>query len=205
MIYGTPSKTNLAFPTDIKIGLITFSQKLLLNSCFQQLENTKSSLTFHQQKTRNTHTVHTPTITARIIEVISFHPLALAITSETLRLICVIHLSDLSCLLHFMAMETTYLAPYKQQGVSNVWSVNDVMSVSTKTCDESVPRRATVPSLIRGKEGGQSHIINLVAECVPRLLGRDWSKSFKSYSIKALQRQVSRRSNCDWREVEFGW
>jgi len=52
-------------------------------------------------------------------------------------------------------------------GVSNVRSINDVLSVSTNISDESVLRSATVPSSHRGKEGGQSHIINLVAECVP--------------------------------------
>ena len=64
MIYRTPSKSNLAFPTDMKIGLITFSQKLLLNSCFQQLENTKFNPHFSPtQNTQPTYT-HTSTITA---------------------------------------------------------------------------------------------------------------------------------------------
>jgi len=72
-------------------------------------------------------------------------------------------------------------------GVSNVQSVKDVMSVSTNTCDESVPRRVTVPSPLRGKEGGQSHIINLVAECVPRLLDRDLGNSFDGCCSESSQ------------------
>ena len=82
MIYGTPSKSNLAFPTDMKIGLITFSQKLLLNLCFQQLESTKFNPHFPPTKKHATHT-HKPSITARNIEVNSSHPLALTNKSET--------------------------------------------------------------------------------------------------------------------------
>ena len=59
-------------------------------------------------------------------------------------------------------------------GVSNERKiVNEVLSVSTNTSDESVPRSATVPSPHCGKEGGQSRIINLVAEGVPVELERD--------------------------------
>ena len=58
-------------------------------------------------------------------------------------------------------------------GVSNVRSANELLSVSTNTSDESVPRSATVPSPHCGKEGGQSRIINLVAEGVPVELERD--------------------------------
>jgi len=69
-------------------------------------------------------------------------------------------------------------------GVSNVRSVNDVLSVSTNTSDESVLRSATAPSPHCGKEGGQSHIINLVAECVPGLLDRDLGNSFDGFCLK---------------------
>jgi len=64
-------------------------------------------------------------------------------------------------------------------GVSNVRSVKDVLSVSTNSSDESVPRSATVPSPQRGKEGGQSHIINLIAERVPGELERERPISFE--------------------------
>ena len=78
-------------------------------------------------------------------------------------------------------------------GVSNVRSVKDVMSVSTNTCDESV----TVPSPHRGKEGGQSHIINLVAECVPRLLDRDLGNSFDGCSSESSHVDPKRRRIVD--------
>jgi len=186
MIYETPSKSNLAFPTDMKIGLITFSQKLLLNSCFQQLENTKSTLTFHKQKTRNTNT-HTPT---RIIEVTSPHPLVLTHNSATgTANLC--HSSVGSVVTTPLRGNWNNLSCSVQAadgGVSNVRSANELLSVSTNTSDESVPRSATVPSPHCGKEGGQSRIINLVAEGVPVELDRDWSKSLESYSIKALKK-----------------
>ena len=172
MIYGTPSKSNLAFPTDMKIGLITFSQKLLLNSCFQQLENTKFNPHFSPtQNTQQKHT-HTPT---RIIEVTSPHPLVLTHNSATgTANLC--HSSVGSVVTTPLRGNWNNLSCSVQAadgGVSNVRSANELLSVSTNTSDESVPRRATVPSPHCGKEGGQSRIINLVAEGVPVELERD--------------------------------
>ena len=90
-------------------------------------------------------------------------------------------------------------------GYSNVGSmVSDVASVCTNSSDKSVPRSAIAIPPVRGKEGGESHIINLIAEGDEFELDRDSSKSFESYSIKDWQRQVSGQSNCDWSEGAFG-
>ena len=82
-------------------------------------------------------------------------------------------------------------------GVSNVWSVNELLLVSTNTSDESVPRSATVPSPHCGKEGGQSRIINLVAECVPVELDRDWGNSFDGFCSGSFQGDLKRRRIVD--------
>jgi hypothetical protein len=61
-------------------------------------------------------------------------------------------------------------------GYSNVSGiVSDVASVCTNSSDESVPRSAIAIPPLRGKEGGESHIINLVAEGDEFELDRDCS------------------------------
>ena len=82
-------------------------------------------------------------------------------------------------------------------GVSNVRSANELLSVSTNTSDESVPRSATVPSPHCGKEGGQSRIINLVAEGVPVELERDRCYSFDGFCSGSSQGDPKRRCIVD--------
>ena len=74
-------------------------------------------------------------------------------------------------------------------GYSNVSGiVSDVASVCTNSSDKSVPRSAIAIPPLRGKEGGESHIINLVAEGDEFELDRDWSKSLESYNVIDWQR-----------------
>ena len=176
----------------MKIGLITFSQKLLLNLCFQQLENTKFNPHFSPtQNTQPTYT-HTSTITAWNTEVISSLPSQLINTSKTsnsnlchssVREVAIPPLRGKEGDLSLCLNKATDL------GYSNVSGiVSDVASVCTNSSDKSVPRSAIAIPPLRGKEGGESHIINLVAEGDEFELDRDWSKSLESYNVIDWQR-----------------
>ena len=73
--------------------------------------------------------------------------------------------------------------------------VSDVASVCTNSSDESVPRSAIVIPPLRGKEGGDTHTINLVTEGDEFELDRDCS--MERSSVEGSQGEYKRQRVVD--------
>jgi len=92
---------------------------------------------------------------------------------------------------YFYALKVTDL------GVNNVSIASDIMSVSTNSSDESVLRSVTAVPPLRGKEGGESHVVNSAAEGAKFESDRDWSNSSEHSSVEGLQNEPKRQRVVD--------
>ena len=93
-----------------------------------------------------------------------------------------------------MARKGAYLYALKATdlGVSNVSIVSDIASVSTNSSDESVLRSDTAVPPLRGKEAGESHVVNSAAGGAKFESDRDWSNSSEHSSVEGLQNEPKR-------------